>query len=119
MSGQWVREKIMATGIPLAAVARRLGITPQSLHERLGVRDVKVSVLVEIAESIDKDLLTSLMTSGRPRRMGKKNQLLETHPAGKKRFGGQPGWSSPSRLRMRSSTRSGKQSARTNGFWLI
>lgn len=57
MSGQWVREKIMATGVSLAVVARRLGITPQSLHERLGVRDMKVSVLVEIAGSIDKDLL--------------------------------------------------------------
>ncbi|MEZ0611985.1 hypothetical protein ACAW74_25965 [Fibrella sp. WM1] len=56
MTGQYVKEKIVASGTRLSDVARSLGITPQSLDERLSAKDMKVGVLTEIASAVNKPL---------------------------------------------------------------
>lgn len=56
MTGQSVKEKIEQLEIPLAEVARRLGISPQTLQKRLNVDDIKVGMLQELATAINKSV---------------------------------------------------------------
>ncbi|MBO0953234.1 hypothetical protein [Fibrella forsythiae] len=56
MTGQYVKGKLEAAGVPLATLARNLGISPQSLQKRLNVEDMKVGVLMEIAEAAGKNV---------------------------------------------------------------
>jgi transcriptional regulator with XRE-family HTH domain len=56
MTGQFVKEKLENAGLPLAEVARRMNVSPQTLNERLNVKDVKVGALTEIAKAVGKNL---------------------------------------------------------------
>ncbi|WP_376777154.1 helix-turn-helix transcriptional regulator [Flavobacterium covae] len=54
MNGDFLRKKIELSGFQLADVARSMNITPQNLQSKLKSKDIKVSFLEELAQSINK-----------------------------------------------------------------
>lgn len=56
MVGSFVKKKIVEAGYSIASVADAMDITPQNLHNKLNVHDVKVGVLKDIARAISKPL---------------------------------------------------------------
>lgn len=54
MNGDFLRKKIESSGFQLADVARGMNITPQNLQSKLKSKDIKVSFLEELAQSINK-----------------------------------------------------------------
>lgn len=67
MTGNYLKNRIKGFGVPLKDVADGLNITPQDLQSKLKTKDVKVELLFEIAQVINKsvyDLLPSDLKSG-------------------------------------------------------
>ncbi len=56
MTGEYIRTKIITSGYQQVEVAQKLGISPQSLENRLKAKDVKVSFLLEVAKAINKTI---------------------------------------------------------------
>jgi transcriptional regulator with XRE-family HTH domain len=51
MSGTELREKLDATGLQKAAIAEKLGLSPQHLQQQLRVADVKSSFLEKVCKA--------------------------------------------------------------------
>jgi transcriptional regulator with XRE-family HTH domain len=56
MTGNYVKNKLKASGFKLVDVAVKMGITPQNLEGKLKSNDIKVGVLESIAKSINKSV---------------------------------------------------------------
>lgn len=64
MNGDFIRKKIEESGFQLVEVARRMKISPQDLQSKLKSKDIKVSFLLNIAQSINKNLYYFFETKG-------------------------------------------------------
>jgi hypothetical protein len=56
MTGDFVKKKIETAGYQLNNVAEILCISPQNLHSKLKTKDIRVSLVVDIAKAINKPL---------------------------------------------------------------
>ena len=56
MTGAHVRVKIQEAGIPLAEIARRLGISQQNFRAWLKSPDFKIGKLQQVAQAIDRPI---------------------------------------------------------------
>lgn len=56
MKGEIIRQALKDNDYVLDEVAKAMGISPQSLNNRLNSSDIKVGVLEEIAKAINKSI---------------------------------------------------------------
>ena len=64
MNGEHLRKKLVEQSVDFMAVAKELGISPQSLQNRLKAKDVKISFIVELAKAINKSVYYFIQGSG-------------------------------------------------------
>jgi DNA-binding Lrp family transcriptional regulator len=56
MNGEHIRKRLNDQPIPLAEVARRMDLSPQSLENRLKAKEVKIKFVVDLAQAINKNV---------------------------------------------------------------
>ena len=53
MTGLELKERLLATHIPLSEIARRMGIKPQDLNALFNVQDSKTGTVEKLAKALD------------------------------------------------------------------
>ena len=56
MSGEELKEKLKATGISQAEIARRLNVIPETIGQALKAKDIKTGFLEDLCRVLDKDM---------------------------------------------------------------
>lgn len=56
MTGEYVKKKIENAGFQLNTVAELINVSPQNLHSKLKTKDVRVSLLLDLAKAINKSV---------------------------------------------------------------